>query len=262
MLPKVKSLGRRSPSLSFFPLPLPPAVLLLPLSPSCVSGEEEGRAWCCGVVDLAWSEEEVAVHREGPSWVWFFVTSRDFLCPSQSGRIGSPSGFTDSFTAFPILPSSLCCVWMVCGQPGIEDPVGLPPCWCRDGSVRRDIRGGVGPLGRDLIATRLVVAIRLSRRASRSRQDCCRGAFLPGRNRAIAVPFPVVMVSRQPWGSRQYLCCLSHVVVSGVKPQLVQAAVACVGCFCGGSVSPFAGVEAGARLANRACGLWVPPLGC
>ncbi|MQL88073.1 hypothetical protein Taro_020625 [Colocasia esculenta] len=36
--------------------------------------------------------------------------------------------------------------------------------------------------------------------------------------------------------------------------------VACVVCFCGGSVSPFAGVEAGARLASRACGLWVPLL--
>ncbi|MQL68624.1 hypothetical protein Taro_000901, partial [Colocasia esculenta] len=97
---------------------------------------------------------------------------------------------------------------MVCGWPGIEDPVGLPPCWCCDGSAHRDIRGGIGPLGRDLIAMRLAVAIRLSRRASRSRQDFYRGAFLPGRNRAVAVPFPVVMVSRRPWGSRQYLCCL------------------------------------------------------
>ncbi|MQM22614.1 hypothetical protein Taro_055669, partial [Colocasia esculenta] len=159
--------------------------------------EEEGRAWCCGVVDLALSEEEVAVHREGPSWIQFFVTGRDFLCPSRSGWIGSPSGFIDSFTAFPMLPSPLCCVWMVCGRLGIEDPVGLPPCWCRDGSARRDIRGGVGPLGRDLITPRLVVAIRLSRRASRSRQDCCHDAFLPGRNRAIAMPFPVVMVGRR-----------------------------------------------------------------
>ena len=36
--------------------------------------------------------------------------------------------------------------------------------------------------------------------------------------------------------------------------------VACVGCFCGGSVSPFARAEAGARLASRACGLRVPLL--
>ncbi|MQL77877.1 hypothetical protein Taro_010284 [Colocasia esculenta] len=36
--------------------------------------------------------------------------------------------------------------------------------------------------------------------------------------------------------------------------------VACVVCFCGGSVSPFAGAEAGARLAGRACGLRVPLL--
>ncbi|MQM08819.1 hypothetical protein Taro_041676 [Colocasia esculenta] len=36
--------------------------------------------------------------------------------------------------------------------------------------------------------------------------------------------------------------------------------VACIVCFYGGSVSPFAGVEARARLASRACGLWVPLL--
>ncbi|MQL76671.1 hypothetical protein Taro_009057 [Colocasia esculenta] len=36
--------------------------------------------------------------------------------------------------------------------------------------------------------------------------------------------------------------------------------VACVVCFCGGSVSPFAGVEAGARLVSRARGLRVPLL--
>ncbi|MQL71445.1 hypothetical protein Taro_003764 [Colocasia esculenta] len=36
--------------------------------------------------------------------------------------------------------------------------------------------------------------------------------------------------------------------------------VACVVCFCGGSVLPFAGVEARARLAIRACGLRVPLL--
>ncbi|MQL71606.1 hypothetical protein Taro_003907 [Colocasia esculenta] len=48
--------------------PLPPL-----FSPLCVSGEEEGRAWCRGVVDLAWSEEEVANRREGPHWGSFFV---------------------------------------------------------------------------------------------------------------------------------------------------------------------------------------------
>ncbi|MQM01963.1 hypothetical protein Taro_034726, partial [Colocasia esculenta] len=140
----------------------------------------------------SWSEEEAAVRCEGPSWVRLFVTGRDFLFPSRSGWIGSPSGFIDSFTAFPMLPSPLCCVWMVCGWPGIEDPVGLPPCWCRDGSAHRDIRGGVGPLGRDLITTRLAVTIRLSRHASRSQQDYYLGAFLPGRNRVVTVPFPVV----------------------------------------------------------------------
>ncbi|MQM15606.1 hypothetical protein Taro_048552 [Colocasia esculenta] len=37
------------------------------------SGEEEGRAWCPGVVELAWSEKEVANRREGPYWGSFFV---------------------------------------------------------------------------------------------------------------------------------------------------------------------------------------------
>ncbi|MQL98980.1 hypothetical protein Taro_031697, partial [Colocasia esculenta] len=189
-LPKVKSLGWRSPSLSFFPLPLPPAVLRLPLSPSCVSGEEEGRAWCCGVVDLAWSEEEVAVRREGPSWVRFFVTG------------------------------SRC----------------VPPYWCRDGSVRRNIRGGIGPLGRDLIATWLAVEIRLSRRASWSRQDCCRGAFLPGRNRAIAVPFPVTMVSRRPWGrDSTYVASVRRGFV--VLPRLFAWCLALEGLSCSEVVS-------------------------
>ncbi|MQL93343.1 hypothetical protein Taro_025988 [Colocasia esculenta] len=36
--------------------------------------------------------------------------------------------------------------------------------------------------------------------------------------------------------------------------------IACVVCFCGGFVSPFTGVEAGARIASRACGLRVPLL--
>ncbi|MQL98235.1 hypothetical protein Taro_030939 [Colocasia esculenta] len=223
-LPKVKSLGRRSPSVSFFPLVLTPAVLGLPLSPLCVSGEEEGRACCYGVVDLAWSEEEVAMHREGPSWVRFFVTSREFLCPSRSEWIGSPSGFIDTFIAFPMLPSPLCCDWMVCGRLRIEDPVGLPPCWCRDGSAHRDIRGGVSPLGCDLIATRLVVVIRLSHRASRSRQDCCRGAFLPSRTGLSRGPSPLRWCC-DSLGGRDSTC-----IASGLRlPCMVRVHVA-VGC--------------------------------
>ncbi|MQM12628.1 hypothetical protein Taro_045548, partial [Colocasia esculenta] len=151
--------------------------------------------------EASWSKEEVAVHREGPSWVRFFITGRDFLCPSRSEWIGSPSGFILSFTAFSMLPSPLWCDCMVCGRPGIKDPVGLILCWCHDGSACRDIKGGIGPLGGNLIVTRLAVTIRLLRRAYRSRQDCCRGTFsgrdsdaLPGRNKAIAVPFPVAMV--------------------------------------------------------------------
>ncbi|MQM19496.1 hypothetical protein Taro_052501 [Colocasia esculenta] len=76
--------------------------------------------------------------------------------------IGSPWGSVDSFTAFPMLPSPVCaCVWFV-GDPGIEDPVGLPPCWCRDRTVCRDISRGVAPVGRDLIAAHLAVAIRIA----------------------------------------------------------------------------------------------------
>ncbi|MQL89518.1 hypothetical protein Taro_022098 [Colocasia esculenta] len=50
---------------------------------------------------------------------------------------------------------------------------------------------------------------------------------------------------------------------SGVRREAAAwpgCGVACVVCFCGGSVSPFAGVEAGLRLASRACGLRVPLL--
>ncbi|MQL83982.1 hypothetical protein Taro_016483, partial [Colocasia esculenta] len=104
--------------------PLPPL-----FSPLCVSGEEEGRAWCPGIVERAWSEEEVFI-------------------PTRRALRGSVLRLR---------------------RPGIKDPVGLLPYWCRDGSARRDIRGGVDPLGRDLIAMPLAVAIRLSRRASRSR---------------------------------------------------------------------------------------------
>ncbi|MQL71044.1 hypothetical protein Taro_003380 [Colocasia esculenta] len=42
----------------------------------------------------------------------------------------------------------------------MEHPVGLPLYWCRDRRARRDTRRGVGPVGRDLIVTRLVVATR------------------------------------------------------------------------------------------------------
>ncbi|MQL70696.1 hypothetical protein Taro_003012 [Colocasia esculenta] len=50
----------------------------------------------------------------------------------------------------------------------------------------------------------------------------------------------------------------SHVVVPGVRPQLGQTTVLReLVCFCGGSVSPFAGVEAGARLLHGECSLAV-----
>ncbi|MQM03035.1 hypothetical protein Taro_035809 [Colocasia esculenta] len=111
------------------------------------------------VVVHAWSEEEVANRREGPLVGSFFVNGRDLLCPLPSRWIGSPRGFVDSFTAFPMLPSPVCaCVWFM-GDLGIEDPVGLPPYWCRNRTVNHDISRGVAPIGRDLIAVRLAVAI-------------------------------------------------------------------------------------------------------
>ncbi|MQM01456.1 hypothetical protein Taro_034213 [Colocasia esculenta] len=53
----------------------------------------------------------------------------------------------------------------------------------------------------------------------------------------------------------------SHVVVSGVRSQLGQAAMLRVLCVFVAALSrPCAGAEAGARLASRACGLRVPLL--
>ncbi|MQL73275.1 hypothetical protein Taro_005632 [Colocasia esculenta] len=52
-----------------------------------------------------------------------------------------------------MLPSP---VWYV-GGPGMEHPVGLPLCWCRDRGARRDTRRGVCPVGRDLIGMRFPV---------------------------------------------------------------------------------------------------------
>ncbi|MQM18424.1 hypothetical protein Taro_051414 [Colocasia esculenta] len=97
----------------------------------------------------SWSEEEVAVHRKGPS---------------------------------PELRIPL-----VCLSAGVA-------------TARRDIKGGVDPVGHDLITMQLAVAIRLScrafrsRRVSGSRQGSCCGAS-PGRDKAVAAPFPVTMVS-------------------------------------------------------------------
>ncbi|MQM18727.1 hypothetical protein Taro_051722 [Colocasia esculenta] len=126
------------------------------------SGVVEAGGSCGAAERRVWSEEKVANRREGPLVGSFFVKGRDFLCPLPSGWIGSPRGFVDSFTAFPMLPSPVCaCVWFV-GDTGIEDPVGLPPCWCRDRTVRRDISRGVAPIERDLIAAHLAVAIRIT----------------------------------------------------------------------------------------------------
>ncbi|MQM06672.1 hypothetical protein Taro_039502 [Colocasia esculenta] len=145
-------------SLLFFPFPSSPMVRG---SPPVIGAWWRRRARG-GVVARAWSEEEVANQREGPHWGSFFVKGRDFLCPLPSRWIGSPRGFVYSFTAFPMLPSPVCaCVWFV-GDPRIEDPVGLPPFWCGDRTVRRDISRGIAPVRRDLITAHLAVAIRVA----------------------------------------------------------------------------------------------------
>ncbi|MQM10866.1 hypothetical protein Taro_043764 [Colocasia esculenta] len=57
---RLKALAGDPFSLFLLPVssPPPPVVLHLPLSPLCISGEEEGCAHVLGIVELAWSEEE------------------------------------------------------------------------------------------------------------------------------------------------------------------------------------------------------------
>ncbi|MQL88273.1 hypothetical protein Taro_020827 [Colocasia esculenta] len=95
-----------------------------------------------------------------------------------------------------MLPSPVWwCVWLV-GGPGMEHPVGLPLCWCRDRGVRRDTRRGVCLVEHDLIVTRWSIAIRIAV-----------ATHFPVATRvAVAVPFPITMVSRRPRGTRQCLC--------------------------------------------------------
>ncbi|MQM07066.1 hypothetical protein Taro_039901 [Colocasia esculenta] len=133
-------------------LPLP---LFFPLSPfTLFSGSGEAPLRLSGVVEAgaraerrAWSEEKVANRREGPLVGSFFVKGRDFLCPLPSGWIGSPSGFIDSFTAFPMLAS-------LRRHPGRARPYrgalgGRDKDRCRDLVSRRD---------RVAVATRCLVA--------------------------------------------------------------------------------------------------------
>ncbi|MQL77099.1 hypothetical protein Taro_009508 [Colocasia esculenta] len=65
------------------------------LMPVRVVGEEKGRAWCRGVVDLAWSEEEVVNRREGPYWGSFFV--KGLACPRDL-LVGNTTGYLAEFS--------------------------------------------------------------------------------------------------------------------------------------------------------------------
>ncbi|MQL86151.1 hypothetical protein Taro_018672, partial [Colocasia esculenta] len=112
--------------------------------------EEEGRAWCCGIVDLAWSEEEVAVHREGPSWVRFFVTgvlSFRFV-PDSVGFCGSrvfPTALAGEGLVIPTGPCSR----------------GSPPYFVQLGARRRESSVSDG-LQRRLWCRGLSAAVRAS----------------------------------------------------------------------------------------------------
>ncbi|MQM23891.1 hypothetical protein Taro_056961 [Colocasia esculenta] len=79
--------------------PLPPL-----FSPLCVSGEEEGCAWCPGVVERAWSEEEVFI-------------------PTRRALWGSILRLSFLHALLPRL-----CMFVAHGRPGIEDPDSLPSC--------------------------------------------------------------------------------------------------------------------------------------
>ncbi|MQL70168.1 hypothetical protein Taro_002478 [Colocasia esculenta] len=227
------------------------------------------------VLARSWREEEVANRREGPLVGSFFMK--------------------DSFTAFPMLPSPVCaCVWFV-GNPGIKDPVGLPPYWCRDCTVRRDISRAVAPIGRDLIAAHLAVAIRvpiatyfpiairrLLRRAAPSHQVYCGGAF-PCRDGIATACGGVTMLVLPRVVS---LAVTEGDTFVAVSWQRCQEGHRYPGYECARVGSPHertlelrgkrgirpqlrqaaalshpcAGAEAGARLTSRACGLRVPLL--
>ncbi|MQM09504.1 hypothetical protein Taro_042376 [Colocasia esculenta] len=71
------------------------------------------------------------------------------------------------------------------GDPGMWHPCGQTSYWCRDCRAHRDTRGGVAPVGRDLIAAHEAVAIRVSRPGCPSRQGSSRDAR-PCRDRVVA----------------------------------------------------------------------------
>ncbi|MQM03296.1 hypothetical protein Taro_036075 [Colocasia esculenta] len=92
-----------------------------------VECEEEGRAWCPGVVEIVWSEDEVANQREGPYWGSFFVKGRDKVafttpCPVSTTAIAVPFPVAMFLLLWPVRD----CVTL--GTPG-EGPGGVRlPC--------------------------------------------------------------------------------------------------------------------------------------
>ncbi|MQL76012.1 hypothetical protein Taro_008386 [Colocasia esculenta] len=141
-----------------------------------------GRRLVCGAGASSWSEEVADECREG--LICGFGSSKPvgILVPFPIWVIGSPLACLHAFIAFLMLPS--------------------PVAHC-------DIRGGVAPVRRDLIAARLAVAIRVESQPSfPSRQGSCRDA-LPCRDLAlVTVALPVVMGSRRVRSVRQDLVCL------------------------------------------------------
>ncbi|MQM09042.1 hypothetical protein Taro_041906 [Colocasia esculenta] len=132
-----------------------------------------------------------------------------------------------SFHDFSMLPSLVWYVWLV-GDPGMEHPVGLPLCWCRDRGARCDTRRGVCSVGCDLIATCLPVPIRIAV-ATR---------VLVAIGFAVAMPFPITtgLLSRcrspSRWycdglGGRDNTCVASGVSVVPVGVSASASGLAC-----------------------------------
>ncbi|MQM03346.1 hypothetical protein Taro_036121 [Colocasia esculenta] len=161
-------------------------VVAAPLGGVFLSRDGEALLWRSGrgaadgswrsVGAASWSEEDVAVHREGPSWVRFFVKGRHYLNSSRSGRIGSSSCFLASLDSFPCSPPPCVHTCMVCGRPGMDHFVL--------GALRHQKRHRPGQA-----------------RPYRGTFGCrdkarCRSAFvcrdvLPRRDRAVAARLPI-----------------------------------------------------------------------
>ncbi|MQL84510.1 hypothetical protein Taro_017025 [Colocasia esculenta] len=270
--PATPSLSLSSTSL----LPLPPVKLRLPLSPLCVSGEEEGRAWCRGVVDHAWSEEEVANRREGPHWGSFFVKGMEhpLVCvptdvaaavrvatsvevsPRSGVTLSRAMGFHTVRWCSEVLAIRACLGWptALLRVRACLSLAGLIMCY------KPAVRHGFVVLPRLFARCLALEGLSQSEVVSVS-WDPVLGSLLREYSglRACSSWQPTPDSPLSHYLSLRWF--RSHVVVLGMGPQLGQAAVLCALCVSVAALShPSAGAEAGARLVSRACGLRVPLL--